>query len=277
MKRSDGVEIKTKDPFIELTPYLMDRRSAAQNFSKHVYVTDAIDQYILEKKAQGINIGYLHFFIASYVRLIAERPQLNRFIMNRRIYQRNHISLSMVVKRSFREDGEETTVKFEFTGEENIFEIADRIDAIIAEAKTNVSHTDTDMILAKLAAAPGILKKLLVGTLKWMDRVNLLPASVIKVSPFHASLFFTHLKSIHSDYIYHHLYDVGTAGIFVALGKTTRMPVAINDEVVIKKCIQIGYTVDDRICDGVYLARSLKQLETYLADPHLLEVRPGEN
>lgn len=275
MKRSDGKQIKALNPFVGIIPYIMDRRSAAQNFSKHVYVTDSIDQYILEKKAQGCQFAYLHCFIAAYVRLLAERPELNRFIMNGRIYQRNKIYVSMVVKRSFRENGEETTVKFEFTGQETIFEIAEILDKVIAEARARQSSTDTDKLLLRIMSLPGVAKKILVTTLKRMDKVNLLPASIIEVSPFHTSLFFTHLKSIKTDYIYHHLYDVGTAGIFVALGKTAKLPLVVNDEIVIKNCIQVGYTVDERICDGVYFARSLKRLEKYLTDPRLLETSPN--
>lgn len=99
----------------------------------------------------------------------------------------------------------------------------------------------------------------------------MLPKSVIDASPFHTTLFFTYLKSIDTNYIYHHLYDFGTTGIFAALGKTIKMPIVENDQVVVKKCCQIGYTMDERICDGVYYARSFKLLEKYFYNPQLLE------
>ena len=82
MKRSDGVLVKSLDPFIKIIPYIMEKRSDSQNYSKQVFVADPIDRYILEKREQGYKLGYMHIFIAAYVRLIAERPQLNRFIMN---------------------------------------------------------------------------------------------------------------------------------------------------------------------------------------------------
>lgn len=276
MKRSDGVLVKSLDPFVGIIPYVMEKRSDAQNFSRHVVCTDAIDRYILEKREQGYRIGYLHFFIAAYVRLIAERPRLNRFIMNSRIYERNNICVSMAIKRSLRDEDDETTVKFEFTGRENIFEVTEIIDKSIAEAKTNKSNTDTDKLAAMVMSMPGIVKKILVKTLKGLDQLNLLPQSVIKASPFHTTLFFTYLKSIHTDYIYHHLYNFGTTGIFVALGKSVKLPMVHNDQVVVKKCCQIGYTMDERICDGVYFARSLKLLEKYFENPHLLETRAEE-
>ncbi len=277
MRRSDGDLIKDLDPFVEMIPYIMEKRSDSQNFAKHVFVTDPIDEYIKARRKQGQKIGYLHFFIACYVRLLYERPQLNRFIMNSRTYQRKGVYVSMAIKRSFREDGEETTVKFAFTGKENLFEVAEIIEQTIASSRHEDSNTDTDRLVASLMKFPGFLKRFLVHVLKSMDRHNMLPESVIDVSPFHTSLFFTHLKSINTDYIYHHLYDFGTTGIFVALGKINQMPVVIDQELVVRNCIQVGYTTDERLCDGVYLARALKRLEKFIANPSLLEQTPSEN
>ena len=57
----------------------MDKRTESQNFLQ-VIITDGIDSYISEKGKQGYRFSYLHVFIAAYVRLFAERPNLNRFI-----------------------------------------------------------------------------------------------------------------------------------------------------------------------------------------------------
>lgn len=272
MRRKDGVLLKPLDPFVQIVPYIMEQRSDAQNFTKHVFPVETIDHYIKEKKEKGLKITYLHFFMAAYVRIIAERPQLNRFIMNSRIYQRNNICISMTMKHSLRGDeGEDITVKFEFTGRENIFEVVETIDKLIEETRTAKNNTETDKLAAVLMSTPGLVKKLLVKSLKAMDRANLLPESVIKASPFHTTVFFTYLKSIHTNYIYHHLYNFGTTGLFVALGKTVRLPVVEGDEIVIRKCCQIGYTMDERICDGLYFAKTFKLLEKYIENPHLLE------
>lgn len=270
MKRSDGYLVKDLNPFVKIIPYVMEKRSDAQNFSKQIFPAESIDKYILEKKREGYNFSYMHVFIAAYVRVIAERPQLNRFVMNNQIYQRNKIYVSMAVKRSFRDDGEETTVKFEFTGKENIFEIAEIIDTNIAKALSE-DNNDTDKLAEMVMSMPGFVKKLLVRILKTADKYNMLPKSIIDASPFHTSMFFTYLKSIDTQYIYHHLYDFGTTGLFAALGKTVKLPVVENDQVVIKKCCEIGYTMDERICDGVYYARSFKLFEKYISHPKLLE------
>lgn len=276
MKRSDGRLLKSLRPFVQIIPYVMEKRSDAQNFSKQVLCAESIDKYIEEKKEQGFRINYMHLFIACYVRLIAERPELNRFVMHNQIYQRNEIFISMAIKRSLRDEGEETTVKFKFTGNESIYEITDIVNTKINEAMSYKVGTNTDKLAESVMSMPGFIKRFLVKTLKVMDMYNMLPKSVIEASPFHTSLFFTYLKSIDTSYIYHHLYDFGTTGIFVALGKTVKLPMVEGDKIVVKKCCEIGYTLDERICDGLYFARSFKLLEKYLENPHLLEKRRDE-
>jgi hypothetical protein len=117
----------------------------------------------------------------------------------------------------------------------------------------------------------------MTGILKSMDRHNFMPRKIIDVSPFHTTMFFSYLKSIKMDYVYHHLYDFGTTGIFVALGKIKKMPLVENDAVVVRNCIEIGYTFDERICDGLYFVNSLKLVEKYLEDPYLLETGLSES
>lgn len=271
MRRRDGRRLKSIGPFVKMIPYIMTRRSDAQVFFKQVINMEKIDNYLREKRGQEQNINYLHFFISVYVRLIAQRPQLNRFVMNNKLYARDGIFISMVVKRSLHDEAEETTVKFAFTGRENIFEIAGIIDQKISECLSGAGPNSVDQIASLIMKMP--FKKTLVGLLKCLDRHNLMPRPIIDTSPFHTSLFFTYLKSIKLDYIYHHLYDFGTTGVFVALGQVKKIPVVENGTVVIRRCCEIGYTLDERICDGLYFANSLKLGKKFLEDPYLLETR----
>lgn len=273
MKRCDGRLLKSINPFTKIIPYIMTRRSDAQIFAKQIIETEKIDAYLKEKLKQGQNITYMHLFIAIYVRVIAQRPQLNRFTMNGQIFARNGIFISMAVKRLLHDEGEETTVKFSFEGLEDIFDVARIVNQEIARNISSGDSNDTDELVAKIMSLPGIIKKIMVGILKSMDKHNLLPRAIIDLSPFHTTMFFTYLKSIKLDYIYHHLYDFGTTGFFVALGKVKKMPVIENDQVVVRNCCELGYTLDERICDGLYFANSLKLVKKYLEDPYLLETR----
>lgn len=270
MRRSDGRPLKSIGPVMKLAPYIADRRTDALVFAKETIFTEDLDSYLADQRRQGRHVSYTAVMMAGLVRTIAERPQLNRFVVNGRLYARHGIHISMMVRRSREEDAEETSTKLTFTGTENIFEVAAAVDRAVAE----VSGGDRDGAAAtaeRIMAWPGPTKQFLVGLLKLMDRWNVLPRTLVQVSPFHASVFFSQLKSIRSDYVYHHLWNVGTAGIFVALGEAKDVVVPSAGSVVIRRACEIGLTLDERVCDGLYLSRSLDLLTSYLANPRQLE------
>lgn len=57
----------------------------------------------------------------------------------------------------------------------------------------------------------------------FLDKHGILPKAIIKASPFHTSAFLTNVASLGIDAIYHHLYDFGTTGIFLAMGKRKKL------------------------------------------------------
>lgn len=104
----------------------------------------------------------------------------------------------------------------------------------------------------------------------FLDNGGLLPKSIINASPFHTSAFLTNVASLGIDSIYHHLYNFGTTGIFIAMGKRKKLHIWwwYNKE---EKCISFSIVCDERICDGYYFANSVKLFKKYLKKPELLE------
>ncbi len=271
-KRPDGRVIKNIQPMMKIVPYLMKTRTDSMNMYEDVVPCEPMDAYIAEKKAQGIEMSYMTIMIAALVRMMALRPQLNRFVMNGKVYARPKIWISFVVHTTLKEDSEETTIKLCFEGTETILEIAEIINARIAK-ETGVKRTEngTDK-LVNFILNLGPITKLLVNTLLFMDKHNCMPKAVIELSPFHTSGFITNLKSLGINHIYHHVYEFGTTGIFLAMGKEKKVPVVQGNDVVIQKQMGWGLVSDERFCDGLYFARSLKKFKRFLADPAQLEV-----
>ena len=100
-----------------------------KNLFKYEVLCDPIDKFIMEQREKDCSLTYMHVVIAAIVRLIALRPQLNRFVVNGRVFKRKNICVSYVVKKSLRDDVEETTVKLELTGKETIYEIKEMISS----------------------------------------------------------------------------------------------------------------------------------------------------
>ena len=269
--RSDGKRIKSLSGFDKIIPHIMSTRNDSENLFKYEMDCEKLDKFIEEEREKGNSINYMHFLISAVVRTIALRPKLNRFVMNGRIFKRNDICVSFVVKRSLKDDAQETTVKLHFDGTENIYEVKEKIDEAISKNNFTESENSTDRFAGIIRRMPNFFAKFLVGTLKFLDKHGMLPKAIIDLSPFHTSFFITNLKSIKTDYIYHHLYNFGNTGIFMAMGKESKKPVVNKkNEIEIRKIMTLGLVTDERFCDGFYFANSLRYLKRICDNPSVL-------
>ena len=269
--RSDGRKLKNIPPFFKIIPQVMRTRGDSQVYYSYDMPIKSMDEYINKKAEEGIRISYMNIIYAAMVRLISQRPQLNRFIMNGRTYARKDIEISLAIKKSLTDDGDETTIKLPFTGNENIFEVKEKLDNVIAENKDVSTTNDTDILATALSFIPTFLLKIAVSFIMFLDKHGMLPKFVIKASPFHTSAFLTNVASLGIDAIYHHLYDFGTTGLFLAMGKKKKDFIYDDETIMEEKCISLAFVCDERICDGYYFASSVKMFNRFLKKPELLE------
>ena len=272
--RSDGRKLKTLPPFFKVIPNIMLERNDSQVLFKQDISIKNLDEYIDKKAEDGIKFSYMHIVYAALVRIIAERPRLNRFAINAAIYARNKIYVSLAIKKNLTDDGEETTTKAEFNGTENIFEVKRKIDAIIEQNKDTSADNDTDIVAKTLSLIPTWLIRGTIKFLRFLDNHGMLPKALIKASPFHTSVFLTNVGSLGIDSIYHHLYNFGTTSMFFSMGKKKKGYIYEDEEIKEEKCITLAFVGDERICDGYYYANSFKMLFRYLKKPELLETKP---
>ena len=270
-KRSDGKELKNVDALFRLIPNIMMERDDSQvYFNQDVPIT-AIDNYIDEKAKEGIKLTLLDIVFAAVVRIIAERPKLNRFAINGRIYARNDITTCITIKKSLSDESEETNLKLYFKGTESLFEVHDKLQKAIAENKKLSNQNNIDKAAKLLSKIPSGFLKLVINLIKRFDKRGHLPKSLINVSPFHTSAFITNVGSLGIDSIYHHLYNFGTTSMFFAIGRKKKSYVFEDDEIQEERCVNIAFVGDERICDGYYYAHSFRNLSRYLQHPELLE------
>ncbi len=271
-KRADGRVVRTVEPLQMIMPYIMKTRTDSMNMYEDSFACEVMDKYIKEKEKEGIKLGYMHIFIAAIVRVIAERPQLNRFVMNGRIYTRPKIWVSFVVHPTLEDGSVGTTIKLCFEGTETILEVAEIINkAIEKETTKRTGENGTDKLARILMHIPGPLISFAVNTLMWMDKHNILPKAIIELSPFHTTFFITNLKSLGINHVFHHTYNFGTTGLFFGMGKEKKVPVAQGKEIILEKHMGFGLVSDERFCDGLYFAMSLRRLRKIMKNPAVLE------
>lgn len=271
-RRSDGKELKHVMAFFRLMPCLMKERDDSQVFFNQDIAIKKMEEYINKKSEEGIKVSTLDIMFSAIVRILAERPKLNRFVVNGRIYARNKITLAITIKKALTDDADETTVKVDFDGTENLFEVKEKLQKLISENKDDGAENGTDKLAGILAKIPTTFLKVAVAFIRFLDKHGYLPKSVIDVSPFHASTVVTNVGSIGIDSIYHHVYNFGTTSMFFAIGKKKKSYVLEDEELVKEKSINVAFVGDERICDGHYYAASFRSLARYLTHPELLEI-----
>ena len=271
-KRPDGRRIRNVDPIQLITGFMMKKRYDSMNMYEDTFNCAAWDQYIKEKEAQGIKMGYMHIFIAGVVRMLALKPRLNRFVMNGKIYARPKIWVSFTIHPELHINSPDTTIKLCFEGTETILEIAEAInEAIRKETILRTEENDTDKLVRFFTGIPSSVLNVVAGVLMWMDRHNMLPKSIIEFSPFHTSFYITNLKSLGINHVFHHTCEFGTNGLFFAMGKEKQVPVVEKGEVVIQKHMPFSLVSDERFCDGLYYALALRELRKIMRNPAVLE------
>lgn len=269
--RKDGRKLKNVTPFFKVIPLLMKTRNDSQVYYTEDLPISALDEYINKKAEEGIKLSYMHIIYAGLVRVMATRPRLNRFVINGRTYARNDIYISLAIKKGLSDDAEETTLKIKFDGTENLFEVKEKLENEININKENSAENSTDGLAKALSIIPHGIMKFAVNFLIFLDKKGMLPKSVIDASPFHTSAFLTNVGSLGIDSIYHHLYNFGTTGLFLAMGKKKKSYIYDDDNFREEKCISFSWVCDERICDGYYFANSVKQFNKLMKKPELLE------
>lgn len=268
--RADGRKVREGLSAIERAiPYIMPKRVDAQNYVTEYVNEEAIRGYIREvRRVKGVRLSRMAVLIAAYYLSARRHPYINRFVVNSRIYQRNHFCVSFVMLKSDTNGkGIQTTVKVFLEPGDNVFTINEKISALIEENSRPVNQNNTDKFAAFMFSIP-LLPKLVLGLARLLDHFGLLPRFVIDLSPFHTSMFITNLASIQTSSIYHHIYEFGTTSVFVSMGKS--VPNFLTGELK-SKLIPIKVVMDERICTGHDYAVFYKTMRRFLKNPALLE------
>ncbi|MBE6774536.1 MAG: hypothetical protein E7544_10040 [Ruminococcaceae bacterium] len=273
--RKDGRRLRTIDPMSVVSPYIMGTRSGCQNQLTDSFDTEECEKYLTDKKKDGVKgLSLMHIIIAAYLRTVSQYPAINRYIAGQRIYSRDKVIISLVIKRELKLESPDTVIKVEFSPRDTIMDVYEKFNKAIDEYRSDPGSS-FDNLAKVLNFFPGLVLKFAIGTLRFMDYFGWLPYSLQKLSPFHASLFITSMGSLGIPAVCHHLYDFGNLPVFIAFGAKKKVNV-LNDDGVVEKhgMVDTTFVLDERICDGYYFATAYKYLRRFFKNPALLELPP---
>ena len=189
------------------------------------------------------------------------------------MYERYDVSLAFVAKRRFTEHAEEALMFMVPKDEDTIFDIAKKIVGDVQEERKSEHATGgVDELLDKFAAMPRPVMMFLIWIIRCMDFWGVNPKFITDGDPNYSSIFMSNLGSIKCPSVYHHLNNYGTNSFMCTIGTLHKEEVLMDDgHKEIRDIVEVGVTIDERIGDGFYFARSLKLLKYIFAHPELLE------
>ena len=266
--RKDGKRVTNLDSVHKIMPYLMPNRCEAEVYSvEKIDITELLNYLdnVNEGKEKHEKTTLFHAVIMAIACTIYNRPLLNRFVAGKRFYDRNEISFSFVAKNKLEDNAEERLIILKIKDDMTLKDISDKILKIVSKTRSNDTNNMND-ILGFVTSFPRCIVSLIMWLFRRLDYYGLVPSAISNDDPNYSTVLISNLGSIKTECCYHHLNNYGTNSIVSTIG-------VIREEKVdgkIRKFVNIGFTLDERIADGIYFAKSIKILKHILENPELL-------
>ena len=277
--RSDGRKLRTLQPMNRLMPYIMKKRSDAQNtFADKIEVSKA-DALCRKKVLEGkTNFSFLHVLLAAYLRAITQRPAINRFVSGQKIYARKEIVFVMTIKKEMSLSAPDTVIKVKFSPDDTLDDVYEKFNVVATNAIESLDkQTSFDKLIKLFNYIPGFVLRFIVWLLEGLDYIGWLPKAFMDLLPFYGSMIVTSMGSLGINPIYHHIYDFGNLPVFLSYGrKRTVFEYDKNGVMNKKRYIDIKAVTDERICDGYYFASAFIYFKKLVESPDILETPPTE-
>lgn len=270
--RKDGKFLRKIDSMHYIMPLILPNRcdnEACMNIT--VDLTKA--KAFLEKK-NADNPAYKYnlfqLVVTACLKTIKLRPQMNYFIANGKMYERNDLTAAFTVKKVFSDKGGEALARIYAKDEDTIDTIHDEIFRQVSFCRSDDKDPSTASMDA-LQKVPG--RRIIGAAARWLDRHGWMPSSVIASDPYYCSVVLSNLGSLKLDAGYHHMTNWGTNSVFCVVGLMKKRPFYDDDgNVTMRDSVKLSLTIDERIADGYYYSKTIRLLQYLLENPELLEL-----
>jgi hypothetical protein len=114
-----------------------------------------------------------------------------------------------------------------------------------------------------IGSLPRFVLEIFFWILSRMEYHGIYPEDLKKGDPNYTTCLLANLGSIGADSCYHHLSNFGTNSMMATIG-------AMYKDAKGRDLVDITVTLDERIADGFYFAKSLKLMKYILENPDVL-------
>ena len=261
-KRPDGHKIENLSRMRAFMPFVSPRRNdALVLYTTEIEVDEAIafvERYN-EGREENRRMTLFHLYLRALAMAYHARPNVDRFVAGGRLWQRNHVAITFTAKQSLEDGAPMHTVKRVFPEDETLEEMVDSIMGRIRKRRSGeVTTSDKEINLAM--TMPVFVTRAAVWLLHKANMLHLLPKKMIDDDPLFTSVFIANLGSVGLDAGYHHLWEYGTCSAFGVIGK-------VHERADGKRVMNVQYSYDERVEDGLYAATTMGQIKDKLEKP----------
>lgn len=270
-KRRDGKRVRWPDGYHNILPYIMPKRTEAEvSMTEQFDVTDLVKYMAERNEKEGTNLKIFHAICTAVARTVYHRPKLNYFISGRTYYERPDITLSFVVKQKFEDEAEETLMFLKVDPEMNFDSISKLIIGDVTKVRKEKSN-DLDKLMDFVGSLPRPFLEVFFATLRRLEYHGVMPKSLTAGDPNYSSVLLSNLGSIKSDSCYHHLSNYGTCSVMITIGVLHKEQKLMEDGTWQERdVINCTFTIDERLADGFYYAKSLRIAKYMLEHPEVM-------
>ncbi|MEG1524916.1 MAG: 2-oxo acid dehydrogenase subunit E2 [Clostridia bacterium] len=278
--RIDATRVRDLDGMHAIIPAMLPNRADNEAFIRELIDVTAMEAYVAKKNAENPEHRYTMFqvILSAIGRVVDMRPRMNRFIKGEKYYDRNHITFSLIAKKAFSDNGAESIAILRYDPQSEKSSIDEMHDKL-CDFVHNIRHkdkTDDTTSTIDLIVKTG-LTHFIMRLLARLDDHGHMPTQLVREDPYNSTVWVSNLGSIQLNAGYHHLTNWGTNSLFVVIGERHMHPYFDDDGTLsLKPAIEIGLTLDERIADGYYYARTIQLLKQLLANPELLDTPAKE-
>ena len=263
--RKDAKWVKPNDSIGAIVPFIMPKRTEAEVSCKVNIDVTKLCEFIDQKNKNGkleYKMTYFHGLAACVGMTLYNRKALNRFVKNKRLYERYEKTIAFVAKDKFQDNGEERLITLDLKPHDTGLDLSRKMAIDVFKARKEGTN-DMDGILKFFGAMPKWFLSFIVWIVMRLDNHGLNPKVITEGDTNYATVLLSNLGSIKTNSCYHHLNEYGTNSIIITIG-------TIKEEKG-KKTVDLWATLDERIADGFYFAKSIQLMEYIAMHPELLE------
>ena len=264
-RRPDGQLVRDASAMRRFMPFISPRRPDSCFYFGYEIDAEPAFEFLArvnQGRPEQQPITFFHLVLRALVKVLTDRPRLNRFIVGGRLWQRDGVWISFSAKNAMDDDSPVITVKQRFDPNDSLEAMVDQIYEKLGYGRSG-KKTTADSEVDILLRLPVPIVRLAMRLADFADSLGLLPRGMIDSDPLYASAFVANLGSVGLEGGYHHLWEHGNCPIFCVIGKFERGAEG-------RRFVSLKFTFDERTEDGLYAGRGLARVRESLEHPEKL-------